>query len=49
MRRHYSDTPELPFASPLTPAQLEWHRVWRGQVTIANSVAQAMEALRSRR
>lgn len=39
------DGQKPPSAQALTPAQIKWHRDWRGQVTICNSVDAALKAI----
>lgn len=34
-----------PSARKLTPAQVEWHGAWRGQVAVVNSVDEAMSLI----
>jgi hypothetical protein len=43
------DGNKVPSARVLTPQQAEWHRTWAGQVTVANSIAEALAALRKRK
>ncbi len=39
------DGSKVPSDRRLTPDQVEWHRTWRGQVDIANSIAEAFKAI----
>jgi len=39
------DGSKPPSARKLTPDQVEWHAEWRGQVTVVETVEQAIEAV----
>lgn len=39
------DGSKPPSARRLTPAQVEWHDAWRGQVGVAENTAQALEII----
>jgi len=39
------DGSKPPSARKLTPDQVEWHEAWRGQVTVVETVEQAIEAV----
>jgi hypothetical protein len=39
------DGAKKPSDRKLTPAQVEWHEKWRGQVCVVSSVAEALDAL----
>jgi hypothetical protein len=43
------DGSKSPSKRILTPDQVEWHQAWRGQVTVANSIAEALAVLKGSR
>ena len=43
------DGAKRPSERTLTPDQVEWHRVWRGQVSVAESVEDALKIVGTQR
>lgn len=43
------DPAQVPSKRRLTPAQVEWHAAWRGQVAVVESVEEALEVIGARR